>query len=74
MSLEVIERLNALYRKTKNRPLTEDELAERDRLRQIYLAMIRDQVKTSLDQVKTGTAEEDGAHQCSEGCRCGHHH
>jgi uncharacterized protein YnzC (UPF0291/DUF896 family) len=41
---EVIERINELARKAKTVGLTEEELAERDKLRRIYI----DNVKASL--------------------------
>lgn len=41
---EVIARINELARKAKNEPLTPDELAERDKLRRIYI----DSVKANL--------------------------
>ncbi len=41
---EVIARINALAKKAKEGPLTEEEQAERDRLRRIYI----DSVKANL--------------------------
>ncbi len=41
---EVIARINALAKKAKEGPLTAEELAERDKLRRIYI----DSVKASL--------------------------
>lgn len=41
---EVIQRINELAVKAKNGPLTPDELAERDKLRRIYI----DSVKANL--------------------------
>lgn len=41
---EVIARINALAKKAKSEGLTQDELAERDKLRRIYI----DAVKASL--------------------------
>lgn len=41
---EVIARINELAHKAKNEPLTEEELAERDKLRRIYI----DSVKANL--------------------------
>lgn len=41
---EVIARINALASKAKSEGLTEEEIAERDRLRRIYI----DSVKASL--------------------------
>ena len=41
---EVIARINALSKKAKEGPLTEEEQAERDKLRRIYI----DSVKANL--------------------------
>ena len=41
---EVIARINALAKKAKQEPLTAEELAERDKLRRIYI----DSVKANL--------------------------
>lgn len=41
---EVIERINQLAKKAKTEGLTQEELAERDKLRRIYI----DNVKASL--------------------------
>ena len=41
---EVIARINALAKKNKEQGLTDEELAERDRLRRIYI----DSVKANL--------------------------
>ena len=41
---EVIARINALAKKAKKGPLTEEEQAERDKLRRIYI----DSVKANL--------------------------
>ena len=41
---EVIARINALAKKAKEGPLTEEEQAERDKLRRIYI----DSVKANL--------------------------
>jgi uncharacterized protein YnzC (UPF0291/DUF896 family) len=63
----VIERLNQLYHQSQTRKLTGEELAERDRLRRVYLDGIRNQVQTSLKGMKrTGRdeAETGRNHQC----------
>ena len=46
---EVIQRINALARKAKAEGLTEDELAERDALRQRYIASVRQNLRAQLD-------------------------
>lgn len=49
---EVIKRLNELYHKSLQEPLSSAELAERDRLRRIYLNYIREQFKVTLDRIE----------------------
>ena len=49
---KVIARLNELYQKSKETPLSEAELAERDKLRQEYLAMVRGRVKAALEKIE----------------------
>ncbi len=46
---EVIRRINELARKAKAEGLTEEELKERDELRQIYIKSIRDNLHAQLD-------------------------
>lgn len=46
---EVISRINALAKKSKMVGLNEEELLERDKLRQIYLASIRQNLRAQLD-------------------------
>lgn len=46
---EVIQRINALARKAKTEGLTEEELAERDILRQRYIASVRENLRAQLD-------------------------
>lgn len=49
---EVIKRLNELYHQSLQEPLSPAELAERDRLRRIYLNSIREQFKVTLDRIE----------------------
>lgn len=46
---EVIQRINALARKAKTEGLTKEELAERDELRQRYIASVRQNLRAQLD-------------------------
>lgn len=49
---KVIERLNELYHKSQKGLLSTEELAERDRLRRIYLDSIKEQFKMTLDRIE----------------------
>lgn len=69
ITAELLERINELARKKKHEGLTPSELAEQKRLYKIYLASIRDQVTTQLDQA--GIKPKSNC--CHEGC-CEHHH
>ncbi len=64
---ELIERINELANKKKSQGLTFAEQAEQKRLYKIYLASIREQVKTQLDAVEIIPE----GHVCDETC---HHH
>lgn len=46
---EVIQRINELAHKAKAEGLTEAELAERDRLRRIYIDSVTGNLKEQLD-------------------------
>ena len=46
---EVIARINALAAKNKAEGLTEEELAERDKLRRIYIDSVKANLTGSLD-------------------------
>lgn len=46
---EVIKRINELARAAKTRELTEDELIERNELRQRYIASVRQNLRAQLD-------------------------
>lgn len=48
----LIARLNEIYKESKSRTLSPEELAERDQLRKEYLAIIKDQVRNSLEQME----------------------
>lgn len=49
---EMIDRINELAAKNRSEGLTDDELAERDRLRREYLAAIRGQVRGHLSRIR----------------------
>ena len=46
---EVIARINALAKKNKEEGLTEEELAERDKLRRIYIDSVTGNLKNHLE-------------------------
>ena len=55
---EVIRRINELAKKAKNQGLTPEEEAERAKLRQRYLASVRQNLRAQLDN--TYIVEPDG--------------
>lgn len=58
MEAEKIDRINALAHKAKSVGLTEEEKKERDLLRREYIASIRMNLRTQLDNIDI--QEEDG--------------
>ena len=46
---EVIARINALAKKNKEEGLTEEELAERDKLRRIYIDSVKANLVVQMD-------------------------
>lgn len=56
---KLIGRINELSRKNKSEGLTEDELKERDVLRQQYLANFKSNFKQQLDTIKYVEDEEN---------------
>ena len=58
---EVIARINELARIAKTRALTAEELAERDVLRQRYIASVRENLRGQLDN--TYVVDEKGNKQ-----------
>ena len=46
---DVVKRINELARKAKTETLTEEELKERDELRQIYVKSVRENLRAQLD-------------------------
>ncbi len=51
MDEKKIERINALYHKSKKEGLTEEEKREQKQLRQEYIASIRNNIRSQLDRV-----------------------
>ena len=46
---DVIKRINELARKAKTEILSEEEMKERDELRQIYIQSVRENLRAQLD-------------------------
>lgn len=55
---ELVNRINALARKSKEEGLTEEEKEEQKKLRKEYLKMIRGQVENHLTSIKV--VDEEG--------------
>jgi len=49
---EVIERINFLYKKSKNEGLTENEKLEQQKLRQRYIDNVKNNFRAQLDGIK----------------------
>ena len=47
-----IDRINALAKKAKNEGLTDAEIVERDALRKEYLAAVRKNLRSQLDNIE----------------------
>ena len=58
MEVEKIERINALAHKAKSVGLTEEEKKERDLLRREYLASVRMNLRSQLDNIDV--KQDDG--------------
>jgi len=63
---EIIARINALAKKSRETDLTDEERAEQAELRRHYIEHIKSQVKTQLDCIEIVEHEEN--------CKCGCHH
>lgn len=59
MDEKKIKRINALYHKSKNGGLTEEEKEEQKRLREEYLAAIRANMRATLNNISI--VEPDGS-------------
>lgn len=55
---ETIRRINEFAREAKQRPLTDEELRERDALRKVYIDSVRANLTSQLDS--TVIVEPDG--------------
>ena len=51
MNQEKIERINALYRKSKAEGLTEEEKTEQDLLRKEYIASVKNNLRNQLNNI-----------------------
>lgn len=51
MNQEKIERINALYRKSKAEGLTEEEKKEQDFLRKEYIASVKSNLRSQLNNI-----------------------
>ncbi|MFC4597954.1 DUF896 domain-containing protein [Cohnella hongkongensis] len=49
---QLINRINELSRKSKNEGLSEQEVAERDRLRKQYLSIFKNNFRQELDRIE----------------------
>ncbi|RAI97956.1 uncharacterized protein YnzC (UPF0291/DUF896 family) [Paenibacillus pabuli] len=59
----LVARINELARKQKSTGLTEEELAERAKLREIYLNNIRSNFRQQLDSIEIVDDENNQGHQ-----------
>lgn len=56
---KLIARINELSRKNKNEGLTEEELSERDELRQQYLANFKKNFRNQLDSIEIVDGDQE---------------
>lgn len=59
----LVARINELARKQKSTGLSEEELAERAKLREIYLNNIRSNFRQQLDSIEIVDDENDQGHR-----------
>lgn len=57
MDSNMIERINALARKSKSEGLTDEEKKEQEKLRREYIAAIRMNIRTQLDNIDIREAD-----------------
>ena len=71
MNQEKIERINALYRKSKAEGLTEEEKKEQDLLRKEYIASVKSNLRNQLNNIdvinEQGKVENLGAKYGNKG-------
>lgn len=70
---DLIKRINELAARKKTVGLSEKELAEQKKLYKIYLASVRKQVITQLDEAGIGHKKHEH-HCCDDNCGHNHHH
>ena len=71
---ELVQRINELANKKKSQGLTLAEKAEQQKLYKIYLASIREQVTTQLDEAGITPKEQDNDCDCHDACCEPHQH
>lgn len=75
---EQIQRINELAKKQKTTGLSNEEKAEQEYLRKLYIESVRENLKSQLDNIKVVSKEEYEKLKKDEGCGCGcghdHHH
>jgi uncharacterized protein YnzC (UPF0291/DUF896 family) len=49
---KVIEKINFLYHKSKNEGLSDDEKKEQKKLRDYYIGLMKNNLKTQLDTIE----------------------
>lgn len=54
---EVVEKINFLYKKSKNEGLTEEEKTQQKELRQIYMDSVKRNFRSQLDGIKRVPSE-----------------
>lgn len=71
---EQIERINELYKKSKEFGLTEQEKKEQEELRRLYVKAVRENLKSQLQNIKIVSPEEYEKLTNAKKCGCGHEH
>ena len=69
---EMLARINALAKKSREDGLTDAEREEQTELRRHYIEHIRTQVKSQLDSIKF--VEDEEKTKCNCNCPDHHHH